>query len=70
MKDITITHFNFIVRRPLQDGIIKEDFPHLSSYPHHYHDINGAVLESCLSGDPFQDFPIVLREIERIIALV
>lgn len=48
----------------------KEDFPHLSTFPHHYHTETGAVLESSLSGDPLQDFPIVLREIERIIALI
>ena len=47
----------------------KEDFPNLSTFPHHFHTENGTVLESLLSGDPLQDFPVVLREIERIIAL-
>ncbi|MDZ7342597.1 MAG: DUF6516 family protein [candidate division KSB1 bacterium] len=47
----------------------KEDFPHLPTFPHHFHTENGAVIESLLSGDPLRDFPVVLREVERIIAL-
>lgn len=47
----------------------KEDFPHLPTFPHHFHTETGAVFESLLSGDPLQDFPVVLREVERIITL-
>lgn len=47
----------------------KEDFPHLPTFPHHFHTETGAVIESLLSGDPLRDFPFVLREVERIIAL-
>jgi len=44
-----------------------EHFPHLNTFPHHFHSKDGKITESPLSGDPFHDFPIVLREIEQIV---
>ena len=43
--------------------------PHLKmNFPHHFHDDQGRVVSSALQGDPLQDLPIVLAEIERFLA--
>lgn len=36
--------------------------------PHHHHTLQGRVVVSQLQGDPLQDLPIVLAEIEKRIA--
>ncbi len=41
----------------------KEEFRHLATYPHHYHDAQGHVHPSPLTGQPLQDIGIVLREV-------
>ena len=48
----------------------KEDFPELSTFPHHFHSKEGIVKESNLQGDPLKDFPLILHEIEKIVALI
>lgn len=45
----------------------KEEFPHLSTYPHHHHDAEGHVFPSPLTGNPIQDLRHVLVEIERFL---
>src|ERR1700740_153503 len=49
---------------PLQRWDNAPHFPHLASFPHHYHSPQGRVLESTLTGDPLRDLPIVLEELE------
>ncbi len=40
--------------------------PHLeTSFPHHFHDEQGRITPSVLQGDPLQDLPVVLTEIDR-----
>lgn len=46
----------------------KEEFRHLETYPHHYHDNKGSVTASPLVGDPQKDIQQVLQEVERFIA--
>lgn len=41
----------------------KEEFRHLATYPHHYHDEQGKVKLSPLTGDPLRDIEVVLREV-------
>lgn len=41
----------------------KEEFCHLATYPHHYHDAEGHVHPSLLTGEPLQDIEVVLREV-------
>jgi hypothetical protein len=36
-----------------------------TNLPHHLHDEQGQILPSLLQGDPLQDVPAVLAEIER-----
>ena len=38
-------------------------FPNLSNFPHHYHDANGNIAASSLTGDPAADLPRVLGEL-------
>ncbi len=38
----------------------KEEFPHLASYPHHFHDQHGRVGLSPLTGEPVSDLKTVL----------
>ncbi len=45
-----------------------EHFPHLRSFPHHYHTIEGDVIESPLIGRPVEDLPVVLNELATLLA--
>jgi hypothetical protein len=43
--------------------------PHLkTNFPHHFHDDQGRTTTSALQGDPLQDLPLVLAEIERFLS--
>ncbi|MEZ4860528.1 MAG: DUF6516 family protein [Caldilineaceae bacterium] len=40
-------------------------YPHISTAPHHFHDENGNVCESPLTGDTIADLNFILQESER-----
>ena len=42
----------------------KEDYPDIRTFPHHFHDEDGNVAESDLTGDPNVDIHAVLDRIE------
>ena len=42
----------------------KEEFPHLTTYPHHHHDWHGHVKASLLTGNPVEDLKIVLQQLD------
>lgn len=44
-----------------------EHFPRLASFPHHYHSIEGKVLDSPLKGDPVNDLRLVLTELNNLL---
>ena len=46
--------------KPLRRWDNAPHFLHLPNFPHHYHDLNGTVTESLLTGDPTTDLPQVL----------
>lgn len=46
--------------KPVQRWDNKEHFPHLASFPHHCHTIDGRVIESALTGEPEHDLPLVI----------
>ena len=46
----------------------KEEFDHLSTYPHHHHDEQGKVYPSPLVGDPLSDVQTVLQIISKFIS--
>jgi len=45
----------------------KEEFAHLKTYPHHYHDEQGNVKVSLLQGDPIKDIELVLQEVSTFL---
>lgn len=47
----------------------KEEVPYLKTYPHHYHEANGNVMESPLRGVPENDIGIVLQAVTTFISL-
>lgn len=46
----------------------KEEFHHLTTYPHHHHDEQGKVHASPLVGDPVSDVQTVLHIISKFIS--
>lgn len=46
----------------------KEEFPQLSSYPHHHHDEHGNIKASALTGDPVKDIEVVLQEMSAFLS--
>lgn len=46
----------------------KEEFRHLETYPHHYHDEHGNIRPSRLTGDPVRDIEIVLHDVSEFIS--
>ena len=46
----------------------KEEFRHLETYPHHYHDEQGNIKPSRLTGDPARDIKIVLNELSEVLS--
>ena len=47
--------------KPLRRWDNAPHFPHLLSYPHHYHDSQGNITASMLTGDPTMDLQQVLH---------
>jgi hypothetical protein len=45
--------------------------PHLGiNFPHHFHDDREQIASSTLQGDPLQDLPVVLAEIEQYLSML
>ena len=49
-----------LIEKPLRRWDNAPHFPHVRSFPHHFHDLEGNVTESPLTGDPLTDLPQVL----------
>jgi hypothetical protein len=48
------------IDKPLRRWDNAPHFSHLPNFPHHYHDPQGNITESSLTGDPIIDLPRVL----------
>jgi hypothetical protein len=46
--------------RPLRRWDNAPHYPDLSSFPHHFHDLQGKIIESSLTGEPVTDLQHVL----------
>lgn len=46
---------------PVQRWDNAPHFPHLSTFPHHHHEVQGDVCESSLTGNPLTDLVQVLQ---------
>ena len=60
--------YQLFTDEPLLRWDNKEEFPHLATYPHHYHDEHGNVKTSPLQGDPVGDSEIVLQEVSAFLS--
>ena len=49
--------------RPLRRWDNAPHFPHLSDFPHHYHDAQGNLTASRLTGEPTMDLQQVLHDL-------
>ena len=47
--------------KPLRRWDNAPHFPHLPSFPHHYHDSQGSIRASMLTGEPTMDLQQVLH---------
>jgi len=45
----------------------KEHFPHIPTYPHHYHNEHGLPEASPLTGEPSQDVPVILQQLQQFL---
>lgn len=46
----------------------KEEFRDMETFPHHFHNFDGNVSPSPLTGDPYTDLQLVLQEVGKFIA--
>ena len=60
--------YQLFTDEPLVRWDNKEEFAHLATYPHHYHDEQGRVKASPLQGDPTKDIELVLQEVSDFLS--
>lgn len=60
--------YQLFIDIPLLRWDNKEEFPYISTYPHHHHDEYGKVHASPLAGDPVRDVQIVLQVVSEFIS--
>jgi len=68
----TLQKYSYTVIRSGQRVIGWDNAKHhvnISSYPHHYHGIDGAIEASPLSGDPLQDIISVMSQLKNTLKL-
>ena len=67
------THQEFIYAYQLYSTttIVRWDnaphYPGIATFPHHFHDLHGNVLESDLTGEAGKDLDLVLSKIRKIL---
>ena len=65
----TIYSYQLYTDHPIARWDNAPHFPELSTFPHHYHNINADVEESPLIGAPFKDLDHVCKKIKDILVL-
>ena len=68
-KDFQRYSFQLYSDRPLLRWDNTPHYPDLSDSPHHFHDQNGNVSSSVLTGNLLVDFEIVMAEVKRFMNL-
>lgn len=56
--------YQLFTDRPLLRWDNAPHHPQISTAPHHFHDSQGKIGESSLTGAPLSDLPVVLKTIE------
>ena len=59
--------YQLFTDRPISRWDNAPHFPTLSNFPHHFHAETSSVKESALVGDPLQDLPYVLADIQAFL---
>lgn len=54
--------YQLFTQKPLLRWDNAPHYPRIPTAPHHFHDVDGEVGSSTLTGDPLVDLPVVLRE--------
>lgn len=44
----------------------KEHFPEIETFPHHFHALDGKIIDSPLTGKPLDDLKFVLNELSNL----
>jgi hypothetical protein len=44
----------------------KENFPEIKTFPHHFHALDGEIIDSPLTGMPLDDLKFVLNELSNL----
>lgn len=65
-----IYSYQLFSQRPLLRWDNAPHYPNISSFPHHFHQVNGRITESDLTGDSLKDLPKVLKQITEFIILL
>jgi hypothetical protein len=68
-KNLRRYSFQLFSDRPLLRWDNAPHYPSLSNSPHHFHDQDGNVSSSALTGNLLDDFDIVIVEVKRFINL-
>lgn len=64
----TIYSYQLFTDQPIVRWDNAPHFPAISTFPHHYHNIEGQVEESTLQGNIFKDIEHVIKSIKEMIA--
>jgi hypothetical protein len=64
----TIYSYQLFTDQPIVRWDNAPHFPAISTFPHHYHSIEGQVEESALQGNIFKDMEHVIKSIKEMIA--
>jgi hypothetical protein len=64
-KDFQRYSFQLYSDRPILRWDNTPHYPNLSNFPHHFHDQNGNVSPSALTGNLLVDFDIVMVEVKK-----
>ncbi len=68
-RDFQRYSFQLYSDRPLLRWDNTPHYPNLSNSPHHFHDQDGNVSSSVLTGNLLVDFEIVMAEVKRFMNL-
>nr|MDO8079217.1 DUF6516 family protein [Candidatus Freyarchaeota archaeon] len=68
----TLRKYSYTLIRENKRIIGWDNAPHhltLKSHPHHFHNVDGTIKNSSLSGDPTKDLSIIMKAIKKFLKL-
>jgi hypothetical protein len=70
--NITFNKYSYTILKDGKRVIGWDNAPHhqqVKTHPHHFHNIEGNVIESTMQGNPVKDITEVLKEAKRLLKL-